>query len=291
MMRNVLHRLSNEEDFRERSISDIDQLRRDYDALAKEKDELKQRMEKLQQSYDALNEEKGKLQQDCDRLRKERDGLRETSNFYQKERDAYLEKYVDSSKKFDALLEEHKQLVEGGKQELEVIKKEHEAEIKAIKDAHEIEKSSLVEKAIRDYRQSEECYDLKARYGAGFIKIGFYKGRYLLETLKGESFPELFYTEEIENAPPPNWRDLGYAPNDLDPEAHLFSCLRDNLQNLSGPWTFFGDHGQPQHEDDEGGDGRIEALHGLDEEIVHDLPDDDVAPDAAAPDDDVVPAT
>ena len=275
MMRNVLHRLSNEHDFRERSISDYKQLKQDYDALAKEK-------EKLLQSHGALNEENGRLQQDCDRLRKERNLFKESSSFHQMERDDYLEKYSDCSKKFEALLEEHKGIVESENQKLEAMKQEHEAEMKSVRDAHEAEKSSLVEKSVRDYRQSEECYDLKARYGAGFLKIGFYKARHLLESLKGESFPELVYTEEIESASPPNWRDLGYAPNDADPEAHLFSYLRDDLQNLTGPWAFFGDHGCPPHEDDDGGDGQIEALHGLDEDIGQDLPDDEAAPDGDA---------
>ena len=197
MANNVLHRLSNEEVSRESSISEYNKLKQSHDALLKENEELRLEKEKLHQSYHALTEEKGKLQRDYNLLK-------ESSHFHQKERDEYLEKYSISSKKFDALLEEHKKLVEENDQKLHAIKKGHEAETKSIKDGFEATKISLVENAIRDYRQSEECYDLKAKYGTGFIKIGFYKARHLLENLKKESFPELFYTEEIEKAEPPN---------------------------------------------------------------------------------------
>ena len=72
--------------------------------------------------------------------------------------------------------------------------------MKSLRDAHEVEKSFLVEKVVRDYHQSQECYNLKARYRASAVKTSFYKAQHLLESLKGESFPELFYMEEIENA-------------------------------------------------------------------------------------------
>ena len=54
--------------------------------------------------------------------------------------------------------------------------------------------------------------------------------------------------------------------------------MHDNLQNLSGPWTFFGEHGRPSFEDGDGDNEQIEALIGLDEEIARDLPGEESAP-------------
>ena len=51
------------------------------------------------------------------------------------------------------------------------------ASIEALKKDHESEKNTLTENVIRDFRQSKQCYNLKAKYGVGFLKFGFHKAR------------------------------------------------------------------------------------------------------------------
>ena len=66
-----------------------------------------------------------------------------------------------------------------------------------------------------------------------------------LESVKNEKFPELLYTDGVENDGFVDWKKLGYAPDDDDLATHLHAYLHDDLKNLSGPWRFFGEYGLP----------------------------------------------
>ena len=213
-------------------ISECGVLQNSLDSLRKEKLEWQREKEDLQnelKKFGALKEDHAKIQEELARVK--------------------VEKHKETEESFSALLaEKTKYFIQATSRSAEISELDGKlvaahASIEALKKDHESEKNTLTENVIRDFRQSKQCYNLKAKYGVGFLKFGFYKARQHLEETRGESFPELVYTSEIEKSCFVDWVDLSYAPNDEDVDTHLDTYLYDDLENLSGPWDFYGEHG------------------------------------------------
>ena len=235
------------------------ELEKDYDNLQAEHDLLKKSFKTLQKekedfqkqmkAFDLLKTEHKGIQEELDRIRK--DYANQKEGEYQRlqaEKEELKEKLALSSASIETLKVEREKQTEillAEKKDLEGKLANSHASMEALKMEHEAEKRLLVDNTVRDYRQSWECFEAKGAYGSGFLKVGFYMARRHLERVKKEKFPELLYTDEIENDGFADWKQLGYAPDDDDLTTHLHSYLRDDLKNLSGPWRFFGEHGLP----------------------------------------------
>ena len=275
-------------------ISECGSLQQSLDLLRKEKLEWQREKEDLLNElnkFGALKEDHVKLQEKLESVK--------------------AEKHKETEDSFSALLAEKTRYFEQATSRFAMISELDEklaaanASFEELKRNYEDEKKTSIETAIRDFRQSKECYSLKAKYGIGFLKLGFYKARQYLEEVRGESFPELVYTPLIEDSCFVDWVDLGYAPNDEDVDAHLDTYLYDDLENLSGPWEFYGEHGVCAQQSTKpvpvesvpnppASDDRIGALDDLDEddEMTEDPPGDSSIPSTStAPGDSLIPLT
>ena len=115
-------------------------------------------------------------------------------------------------------------------------------ELESLKKAHSDDKKSSIEKVVREYRESRECFFGKAAYGAGFYKLGFYAARRWLEDISGDEFPWIIFPPELEDEDYPDW--CKYDPQEtITVESYLDQLVFDDLDNLSGPWEFYGPHG------------------------------------------------
>lgn len=113
------------------------------------------------------------------------------------------------------------------------------------------QQASACAEAVKACRLSKDCQYRKGQYATGFTRYGFYLAHSYLESQRpGETFPELVFTRETENFEASDWRK--YDPLPLSPNSYLQSRLKDNLENLTGPWEPF-DFGP-------GDDNMIEAL-------------------------------
>ena len=62
---------------------------------------------------------------------------------------------------------------------------------------------------MRDYRVLTDCQERKIRYGSCFTKYEFYLTNSYLESKRPrEQFPELVYTDEVEESEVPDWRNI-----------------------------------------------------------------------------------
>ena len=215
------------------------QLHSSVEALEKEKkksETLEQEKKKLEESYSSLIADFDALQVENENLLQEK---------------ASHPNYSNKVRAYDALLVENKRLVD---------------ELESLKKIHEDDKRSYIEKAVREYRESKDCFYNKAAYGAGFYKLGFYAARRWLEDLTGDEFPEMIFPQELEDEDYPDW--CKYDPREtVTVESCLDQLACDDLDNLVGPWEFHGPHGVRSKKFLSKGD-MIPVLGNLDEDIV-----------------------
>ena len=63
-----------------------------------------------------------------------------------------------------------------------------------------------------------------------------------LEGISGEKLSSIIFPSELEEEDHPNW--YKYDPREeVSVELYLDQLVRDDLDNLSGPWEFYGPHG------------------------------------------------
>ena len=72
-------------------------------------------------------------------------------------------------------------------------------EFESLKKIHDDAKKSSIERAVREYHESKDCFYGKAACSTGFYKLGFYAACHWLEDVSGDELPWMIFSPDLEN--------------------------------------------------------------------------------------------
>ncbi|XP_065854200.1 uncharacterized protein [Euphorbia lathyris] len=235
----------------------------------KKLDDCLVRNEKMDQTIKDLQERNQKLENYHTHQEKMEQTIRDLQD-YNKKLQSECDHFKEDASKYSAMVDDNKKLGEKTCKllnDVTLLQNELKVEREMVQKLKG-ELKSVHTTSIQSYRESFDCYQRKCAVGVSFSKTGFYLARQILEEEHGRMYPELVFAKTASVSDSRPWQS--FDPDEEDVTSSFNKGLYDDLENLSGPWTFHGKNGIIEDE-------KIVVLQNLDEdhEVDEDLDDDD----------------